>query len=60
MSAAILSLRAETPNFTPVADVPEDADAVEAIDDVLGHVDVLTGVFGPPDALVADAAEIDC
>ena len=51
---------AKTSNVTPVADVPEDADAVEAINDVFGHVTVLTGVVGPPDALVTDAAELDC
>ena len=53
-------MRAKTSNVTPVADVPEDADAVEAINDVLGHVDVLTGVIGPPNALVTDLAELDC
>ena len=60
MSAAILCLRAKTSNVTPVADVPEDAGAVEAIDDVHGHVNVLTGVVGLPDALVTDSAELDC
>ena len=53
-------MRAKTSTVTPVADVPEDADAVEAIDDVHGHVDVLTGVIDPPDALVTDSAELDC
>ena len=48
----------DTADVTLVVDDPENADVVEAIDDV--SVDVLAVVLGPLDALDSDTAELDC